>query len=233
MEIASMDVMMRGDTGKGAARKLRQAGKLPGVLYGEGEAPRAILLDATQFELLRRTGAHLRLLDIRADDGQAAFKALVREMQVHPVSRAVLHVDLQRVSMTKRVRVTVPIVLVGKPEGVKTQGGILEHHLRDVEVECLPSDIPEEIRLDVSTMQVGQAIHISDLGRPDLHFLGHPGTTVATVSLPAAERAHEEVAADAAALAAGEAKEGEADKEKDKDKDKEKPAGKERDKGAS
>jgi large subunit ribosomal protein L25 len=119
-------------------------------------------------------------------------------MQVHPVSRAVVHVDFQRVSMQKRVRITVPIVLTGKPEGVKTQGGLLEHHLRDVEVDCLPTDIPEQVDVDVSALLVGQALHISDLQSPGVQFLGHPGTTVATVSLPAAERSHEEVAAEEA-----------------------------------
>ena len=208
MESANVDVVLRTDTGKGAARKLRHAGKVPGVLYVEGGKSQPILLDAFLFETLRRSGAHHRLLDLRFADGTPTIKALLREMQIHPVSREVLHVDLQRVNMEKRVHVTVPIVLVGKPEGVKTQGGILEHHLRDVEVECLPTDIPEEIRIEVGAMTVGQAVHISDLARPGLTFLNHPGTTVATVSLPAAERAAEEQPADAAALAAAEAKPG-------------------------
>ena len=149
MESANVDVVLRTDTGKGAARKLRHAGKVPGVLYVEGGKSQPIVLDSFLFETLRRSGAHHRLLDLNFADGTPTIKALLREMQIHPVSRAVLHVDLQRVNMEKRVHVTVPIVLVGKPEGVKTQGGILEHHLRDVEDECLPTDIPEEIRIEV------------------------------------------------------------------------------------
>lgn len=202
MDVAHIEVTLRQGTGKGAARKLRAAGKIPGVLYGEGGEVQSILLDETSFDVLRRTGAHHRLLDLRFAEGAAPVKALVREMQVHPVSRAVVHVDLQRVSMQKRVHIMVPIVLTGKPEGVKTQGGLLEHHLREVEVECLPSDIPDEIEVEVSQLLVGQALHISDLQRAGVEFLGHPGTTVATVSLPAAERSHEEVPAEAAALGA-------------------------------
>ncbi len=239
MESASMEVVLRTDTGKGAARKLRHVGKVPGILYGEGGQSQPILLDSFHFETMRRSGAHQRLLDLRFADGAPAIKALVREMQIHPVSRAVLHVDLQRVSMEKRVRVTVPIVLVGKPEGVKTQGGILEHHLRDVEVECLPTDIPDEIRIEVGSMQVGQAVHISDLERPGIHFLNHPGTTVATVSLPAAERSQEEPTTDAAALAAAEPKAGaegapgaEGDKGDKGDKGK-KSGGKDKEKGGA
>ncbi len=244
MDVATIEVAQRNETGKGAARKLRLTGKIPGILYGEGEPPQAILLDATGFETLRRTGAHHRLLDLQFGAGSAGIKALVREIQIHPVSRHVEHVDLQRVSMLKRVHVTVRVVLLGKPEGVKNQGGILEHHLREVVVECLPTEIPEQIELDVSALVVGQALHLSDLVRPGLVVLGHPETTVATVSLPAAERSTEEVAAEAAALAAAaepavEGAEGEQDKEKGaagKEKGaagKEKvTAGKEKEKGA-
>ncbi|HZM15938.1 MAG TPA: 50S ribosomal protein L25 [Candidatus Krumholzibacteria bacterium] len=226
METAHVEVTRRETNGKGGARKLRQTGKLPGIFYGEGEKPQAILLDAVHFETLRRAGAHHRLLEVRWHGESKSEKALVREMQVHPVSRAVLHVDLQRVSMAKRVRMTVPVVLLGKPEGVKTQGGILEHHLREVEVECLPGDIPDEITLEVGHLQIGQAIHVSDLQRPGVQFTSHPETTVVTVSLPAAERAAEEVSPEAAALAAAEpGAEGEKEGEK---KEGEKKEGKEK-----
>jgi large subunit ribosomal protein L25 len=211
-----LSVSVRSRTGKGAARQLRAAGQVPGILYGENEPARPIQIEAARFEALRRSGAHHRLLDVVLGDGPAPVKALVREVQVHPVSRAVVHVDLQRVSMEKRIRVQVPIVLLGKPEGVRTQGGILEHNLREVEVECLPSDIPERIEIDVSALHVGQAVHIRDLHRPGIQFLGHPDANVTTVSLPAAEKAHEEVAAAAAAAtteaAAGEEKPEEGEK---------------------
>ena len=202
MSVEAMSVSSRAGNGKGAARKLRAAGQIPAVLYGEGGVSQSIQLHGAMFDRVMRTGAHHRLLDLTVDQ-EKVVKALVREIQIHPVSRAVVHVDLQRVSMQKLIHVEVPIVLVGKPDGVRNQGGILEQSLREAEVECLPGNIPEEIVVDVNDLQVGQTIHISDLRREGITFLGHPETTVATVSLPAAERSAEEIAAEAAAAAGG------------------------------
>jgi large subunit ribosomal protein L25 len=210
----SLTVALRDQQGKGAARKLRAAAKIPGVVYGEGTTARPVVLDRKTFDLMLRSGQHHGLLDLKFEAGHEPVKALVREIQVHPVSREVVHVDLQRISMKERIRLEVPIVLTGKPEGVKTQGGILEHNLRNVEVECLPTDIPEKIEVDVSAMTLGQSLHVSDLQVAGVTFLAHPDTTIATVSIPAAEQAKEEVAAaatteGAAAPAEGEAKPGE------------------------
>ena len=215
MQTKSLTVTFRDGQGKGAARKLRAAGKIPGVVYGEGQTARSVVLDRKAFELLVRSGAHHGLLDLGFESGHEPVKALVREIQVHPVSREYVHVDLQRISLKEKVRVEVPIVLLGKPEGVKTQGGILEHNLRNVEIECLPADIPPQIEVDVSELVVGKAIHVSDLKVTGVSFLAHPDTAIASVSIPAAERAHEEAVAEAAAEAEaaapaeGEAKPGE------------------------
>lgn len=195
MQTKSLTVALRDGQGKGAARKLRSAGRIPGVVYGAGQPARAVALDRRTFDLMVRSGTHHGLLDLSFESGEPPTKALVREIQVHPVSRDYVHVDLQRVSMTEKIRVEVPIVLVGKPEGVRTQGGILEHNLRHIEVECLPSDIPAEIELDVSALNIGQSLHVSDLKVTGVVLMAHAETTVATVSVPAAERAHEEAAA--------------------------------------
>ncbi len=147
----SLAVELREQQGKGAARKVRAAGKIPGVLYGAGEKSSPVAFDHHSFELLVRGGGHHGLLDLSFEKG-GPVKALVREIQVHPVSRDFVHVDLQRVSMTEKLRISVQIVLQGKPEGVKTHGGILEHSVRSVDIECLPSDIPariEELRREM------------------------------------------------------------------------------------
>jgi len=215
MQTKSLTVAFRDGQGKGAARKLRAGGKIPGTVYGAGNAARSVTLDRKSFELLVRSGGHHGLLDLEFESGGEPVKALVREIQVHPVSREYVHVDLQRISMKEKVRVEVPIVLLGKPEGVKTQGGILEHNLRNIEVECLPTDIPAQIQVEVSALVVGKAIHVSDLSVPGVTFLAHPDTAIASVSIPAAERAQEVAAAEAAAEAEaaapveGEAKPGE------------------------
>jgi large subunit ribosomal protein L25 len=205
----SLTVELREQQGKGAARKIRAAGKIPGVLYGAGEKSSSVAFDHHSFELLVRAGGHHGLLDLNFETGNTPMKALVREIQVHPVSRDFVHVDLQRVSMTEKLRISVQIVLQGKPEGVKTHGGILEHNLRSVDIECLPADIPARIEMDVSQMMIGQALHLSDVKLPGVTVLGHPETAIATVSLPAAERATEVAATEtevAAAPAEGEAK---------------------------
>jgi len=215
MQTKSLTVAFRDGQGKGAARKLRAGGKIPGTVYGAGNVARSVTLDRKSFELLVRSGGHHGLLDLEFESGGEPVKALVREIQVHPVSREYVHVDLQRISMKEKVRVEVPIVLLGKPEGVKTQGGILEHNLRNIEVECLPTDIPAQIQVEVSALVVGKAIHVSDLSVPGVTFLAHPDTAIASVSIPAAERAQEVAAAEAAAEAEaaapveGEAKPGE------------------------
>lgn len=231
MQTSSLEVQKREGHGKGAARKLRAAQQIPAVVYGEGGGAESVVVDRKTFDLLLRDGKHHGLLDLRLG-GDAPVKALVREIQVHPVSREVVHIDLQRVSMTSKVRIDVQIVLTGKPEGVKNQGGILEHNLRSIEVECLPADIPSQIEVDVSELTIGQAIHVSDLAVANVTFTAHPGTTIATVSLPAAERAVEEAAAEAAVAVEGEAAAaaaGEEGKPAAADKDKEKSPAKDKD----
>src|SRR5262249_13672712 len=206
MQSKSLTVELREQRGKGAARKARAASRIPGVLYGAGETSRPVQIDRKTFELLVRAGGRTGILDLTSTSGHEPVKALLREVQVHPVSREYVHVDLQRVSMTEKIRLHVPIVLVGKPEGVKTQGGILEHGLRSVEVECLPTAIPEQIEIDVSALTLGHSLHVSDLKVPGVVILAHAETAIATVSIPAAERTAEEVAAAAtpeAAAAAG------------------------------
>ena len=210
MEITPMAVESRQDTGKGVARKLRAADRVPGVVYGVGVEPQAVSFDRHTFDTMMRKGAHHGLLNVSLDGKGEPIPALAREIQIHPVSRHVLHVDLQRVNMSKSVRLNVQIILNGKPEGVKNHGGILEHNLREVEIECLPNKIPDAIEIDVSELDVGQSLHVSDLELEGVTILGHPETTVASVSLPAAERSTEEEtteegeeAAEAAATAEG------------------------------
>jgi large subunit ribosomal protein L25 len=201
-----LTIESREGSGKGAARKLRAADRIPGVLYGAGRESKPVTLDRKAFELLVKSGGHHGLLDVTLGSGQP-IKALVREVQVHPVSREYVHVDLQSIKMTEKIRIAVPVVLLGKPEGVKTQGGILEHSLRSIEVECLPGDIPAQIEVDVSQLMVGNSLHVSDLKVTNVTLMAHADTAIATVTLPAAERAAEETpaAAEAAATPEGEA----------------------------
>ena len=178
------------------ARKLRAANRIPGVVYGIGQEAQPVSFDRSTFDTMMRKGAHHGLLNLSFDGKTEEVPALAREIQIHPVSRDVLHVDLQRVDMSKSIHLSVQILLVGKPVGVKNQGGILEHSLREVEVECLPNKIPDAIEIDVGSLEVGQSLHVSDLKMEGVTFLGHPETTVASVSLPAAERSADEETAE-------------------------------------
>jgi len=222
MDITPVTVELREDTGKGVARKLRAAGRVPGIVYGVGKPAQAVSFDRHMFDTLMRKGSHHGILKVVFDGTNDDVTALAREIQIHPVSRQVLHVDLQRVDMSKKVHLSVQIALTGKPIGVKNQGGILEHNLREVEIECLPTNIPEAIEVDVSNLQVGDALHVSDLKMEGVEILGHPETTVAQVSLPAAERSADETegeGAEAAAAAEGAEASTDADKEGKEDSD--------------
>ncbi len=156
----------RTDLGKGASRRLRRAGKIPAILYGGNQEPRPIQLDvppvlkALEFE---ETFSSILPLEI---DGQRE-QVILRDLQRHPAKPVILHMDFQRVLAGEALRVHVPLHFVGEEEaaGVKA-GGTLTHHLMDVEVECLPKDLPEHIEVDVRHCQVGETIHLSDLSLP-------------------------------------------------------------------
>lgn len=188
---------------KGHARQLRMSGKIPAVVYGAGESNMAVALDEPSFVLMLRrisSGNQLLNLQVSGQNGPG-YTVLIKEVQRDPMTEKVLHVDLQHVSMSHKVRVKVPIHLTGTPAGVK-EGGILEHLLREVEVECLPSQIPQHITLDVSELVRGQSIHVHELQAGDAHIHESPERVVATVVGKAKE---EEPAPAAAAPAEGEA----------------------------
>jgi large subunit ribosomal protein L25 len=191
-------VEARTATGKSAGRKLRAAGRVPAVLYGQGRPSLPISLDPRALEKVLRAGGANALLDVTVDGRPdlGSPVALVKELQRDPVRNAIVHVDLYQVDLTRTVEVDVPVHLVGKPRGVEF-GGLLEHTLREITVECLPRAIPEAITVDVSNLDIGDVVHVRDLLLPEGVSLAiDPDLGVAHVALPAAE--------EAAAPAAGE-----------------------------
>jgi large subunit ribosomal protein L25 len=177
----------RSGTGKGVNRKLRAVGRIPGVVYGKKREPQPIQLDPTALEkLLRGSGAGLNTL-IDLSVGGRTDTVLVKELQRHPVLGAFWHVDFYQVDLTRKITVAVPIHFVGKARGVEF-GGILDHPLRELEVECLPRAIPEFVEVDVSNLEIGQAIHVSEIVLPEgVQVKTDPMLPVASVVLPAAE----------------------------------------------
>lgn len=186
MAIVSLKSTRRDGVGKGVARRLREAGNVPAIYYGRGEAPVAISVQAKELEMLLHgaSGSNV-IVDLKVEGAEAADrKAILREVQRHPVRGTILHVDLQHISLSERITVEVPVVLVGIPTGVKDGGGILEHNLREVEVECLPTEIPEKFTVDVSHLNIGDSVHVSDLAIGNVKVNTEAERTVATVVPP-------------------------------------------------
>lgn len=174
--------------GKGGARKARAAGQIPGVLYGHGETPVAVALDSREFQTAMRghKGGNA-LVNLKLDSGE--FTALIRDAQYDPLSRAVLHLDFQHVSLTETVEIEVEVRSSGLALGVKDGGGILETIVRTLEVRCLPTAIPDAIVVDVSALNIGESIHVRDIKLEGVTILTDPDTTVLTVVPPTVEEA--------------------------------------------
>ena len=166
---ATLNAVMRDDFGKNAVRRLRRKGMIPAVLYGgaprgDGGRPEAtpIAVDPKVLQRILHSGLGANTL-IGLHVGDDESRVMIREYQLDPVTHALLHADFYRVALDKRVIVTVPVVLKGEARGVKQQGGLLDFVHRDIEVECLPADIPERIEVDVSELMLNQAIRLRDV----------------------------------------------------------------------
>lgn len=170
---------------KGHARQLRAAGLVPAVAYGPVSEAQYLALTPKEFILQRKTYGLSHLYDVQVEGG-STFKALLKEIQVDPVTRQLLHVDLYAVDMKRPLRVEVPIELSGKPAGL-IDGGLLSQVLRHVEVQCLPDHIPAKIVADVSPLKVGDSLHLSDLKLPEgVKLTAHGDEAVAQVVEPEA-----------------------------------------------
>jgi large subunit ribosomal protein L25 len=184
-----------GKFNKNAARRVRVAGKIPAVVYGAGQDPVAVTVDPKVItRILHSDSGHNTIFDLSVT-GTSLVKAMIVDWQNEPIKGKLLHIDLKRIAMDKMMRVSVPIQLVGVPVGVKNQGGILEHVLREVEIECLPADIPSHLDVDVTALELNGSIHVSDLPHSgSIKFLGDEHATVAHISAVKEEAAAEVVA---------------------------------------
>jgi len=204
-------VEARTSTGKGAARRLRAEGRIPAILYGRGRESVPLALDPRALEKILRAGGANTLLDLTVE-GHPEIKdtvALVKELQRDPLRGTIVHADLYAVDLNRTVRVEVPVHLVGKARGLEF-GGILEHTLREIELECLPRAIPDFIEVDVTALEVGDVLHARDIQLPEgVTMVTDPEQAVVAVALPQAESAGEAAAAPAEAAAAPAAEGGE------------------------
>jgi large subunit ribosomal protein L25 len=191
-----------GKFNKNAARRVRVKGRIPAVVYGAAQAAVAIEVDPRQIlKILHSDAGHNSIFDLEISGSTAKAKAMIVDWQYEPIKGSLLHIDFKRIALDKPIRVEVPIQLVGVATGVKNQGGILDQVLREIEIECLPGDIPGHIDADVTNLSFGDVLRVSDLPHSDkLKFLTDEDTTVAHVTA-----VKEEVvapAADAVAAAA-------------------------------
>ncbi len=198
MEQTIVEAAPREDRGKNAARRMRVSGQVPAVIYGGKDGAVALAVNTKQLSAILRTeGGHNTIFKIKMPTGYEA--AMVKDYQVDPVAGTLLHVDLIRIAMDVNLRVRVPVHTFGEPQGVKLQGGIFEMVTREVEVECLPTEIPTEFRVDISGLMIGKHLRAGDLplDPQKVKLITDPLQVIAHV---VALRAEEEKPAEAAAV---------------------------------
>jgi large subunit ribosomal protein L25 len=196
--INTVEAKLREASDKNAARRLRTTGMIPAVLYGAKKDPRTITVDPKQIlKILHSASGHNTIFDINLDGEQA--KAMVVDWQYEPMKGSLLHVDLKRIAMDQKMRLSVPVHITGEAKGTKEEGGLLDLVLREIHIECLPGDIPSHISVDVTNLGQGDAIRVADLPQTaSVKYLDDPDALVVHITF-----VKEEVAATPAEETAG------------------------------
>ena len=190
MKSVSLKAYTRSQVQRSEVKKLRAAGRVPATIYGRQLQPQNLEVDFDDItDLLHHSVSENLLVDLSVqNDSRAKRLALVQEVQHHPLSGKVLHVDFHEVAETEKITVFVPVETVGEPVGVKTGGGSLSHILHKLKVRCLPKDLPEQITVDVASLEIGKAIHIGQIAAPaGVEIMGDKHLTVVSVAAPRAE----------------------------------------------
>jgi len=196
LELIELKTNIRTTTGNGPARVLRQAGQIPAVLYGPGTESVLLSVNISDIDMVLKKGrigqALLNL--VIPDNGETSTKTvMVKELQLHPVSRNFLHIDFYEVAMDRKIMVNVPVTTTGKAKGVEV-GGIMQIIRRALEVQCLPLDVPESIEIDITDLDIGDSIHVGDISlQSEIEFVGDENLTVVTIVTPKIEEEEEPV----------------------------------------
>ncbi len=190
MENLKLKSNYRETSGKGGARKLRAQGMIPGTIYGHSQDTLSIAVNELELRRVLTSRGEMAIVDLSIE-GKVTKEcnAIIKDFQQHPATGKILHVDFQYVRKGEKLRLEVPVVLVGTPVGVKDMGGVLEHGPRELQVRCFPRHIPERIEIAVAALKIQDAIHVKDVvsAHPDLEFLDDPDTTLAIVVPPKIE----------------------------------------------
>jgi large subunit ribosomal protein L25 len=189
-EIFDVEAEARETFGKNAARRLRHSGRIPAVVYGGGGPAVSVTVDPKEIvRILRSEAGHNAIFTLQIPE-KAPARVMLRDWQWEPIKGDLMHVDMVRIARDEKLRVRIPVRIMGEAQGVKVQGGVLEFILREVEVECLPYDIPEHINLDVTDLVIGRQLRVSDLPvAASVKVLADPGRVVAHVVPPKTEAA--------------------------------------------
>ena len=193
MSEMSIQVEKREKTGKGGSRQARMRGLIPAVVYGSGKDSVPVQVNRKSFlDLMKKAGSENPIFLLKLSDTGQERHAMIRDMQKNPLSRQVIHIDFQRIDMTHKVRVTVPVELVGTAYGVKVEGGLIDFVVREVHVECLPGDIPNHLEMEVTELHAGHHAAAKDLKLPDgVTLLDDPERVILSVVLARTEEAAE------------------------------------------
>ena len=181
-ETVTLAVEKREGRGKGDARKLRASGRIPANIYGHGIDSIAVAADAHEFDALTSRISGNTLVELQL--GGKSRPVLIREVQRHPYKPLVLHIDFFAIRMDEKIWVSVPVHVTGTASGVKNSGGVLQQALHEVEIECLPSEIPEAFEIDVTALEIGDSLHVSDLHTQGFETAEAPERTIVTVQPP-------------------------------------------------
>jgi large subunit ribosomal protein L25 len=197
MERIKLNAELREETGKNKVKKLRRVDFVPGCLYKEGKETKNVKVNKRSlFEVLHTKAGENVLVDLIVTDEKSKKPrpVMIKEVQYHPIRDEVLHVDFSEISLTKEIKVNVPIITKGEAEAVTKESGTLEHIMWEIEVECLPTNIPEKIEVEVAELKIGDKIHIKDLPvPPGVKILNDPELTVLSAEPPHVEEVVEEV----------------------------------------
>ena len=192
MALSNVTAEVRTTRGKNAARLLRRMGLVPAVLYGQQKASIVLSVNPKQISsIIHSSRGYNTIFTVDIKDGESA-SVMLKDWQFDPVSGNLLHADMVRIAMDKLLQLRIPVIATGEAKGVKVQGGIFEFVLREVEVECLPADIPESITIDISNLELGANVRVSDLPvDPKFKILSDPELVVAHVVSPKEEKVEE------------------------------------------
>ncbi len=184
MAEATLNAEVREGIGKQMAKRLRREGKIPGILYGSGEQPTPLTIDVKTLLILLHAHGRNMVVNLKLGGKRNSVKSFIFELQHDPLSGDIIHVDLKRISLTEEIHVTVPVHLVGIAEGVKNEGGIVEHTLHALPVACLPTLIPDVITVDITSLHLGDIVHVRDLPQEKYRIIAEPDNVIVHIIAP-------------------------------------------------